>query len=157
MSWQGRRQAPWLDRSIPPDLERRAYHDTVQDGLLDIAAGVYLPLVAGLFYPPPPAGSRVLAIFGLAALLALAHDHLRRRLSYPRTGYVELIPLQPRKLLAGMAVVTLGALAVVLAGLAISGHIGEAAYLYRWVPAWVGAATAGGFFDAARRSGYARH
>ncbi len=71
------------------DIERRVHHAAFQDGLTEMALGIFLMLSGVFTVLRPP-----LVYFALLAALALAVgvERARRRLVYPRTGYVRFAP-----------------------------------------------------------------
>jgi len=134
-------------------IERQVFRDSYQDGLMEILTGVLL-VAAGITFRTAPAPSVVLlALF----VLAPGYKLLKKRFTYPRTGYVELIEEEPKDLLRGMLTFTLIATAVTVLILVILGELRDAAGLYRWTPALVGVVCTGGFLYAASKSGMARY
>lgn len=134
-------------------IERQVFRDSYQDGLMEILAGVLLVAAAITFRT-----TSAMFVVPLAVLvLAPGYKVLKKRFTYPRTGYVELIEDEPKDLLRGMLTFTLIVIAVMVLALVILGDLRDAAGLYRWTPALVGVVCTGGFIYAASKSGLARY
>lgn len=97
------------------ELERKALHTYLQDGLLDIVLGVQLVLLS-LFL-----SNRSLSFVVLWTPLALGSlEALRKRLTYPRVGYVKLP--QPASLVIKVLIACLLGMAFCL-GIAVLGRV----------------------------------
>jgi hypothetical protein len=108
------------------EAPRRAGRYWYEDGLVEIGTGLLFLLLAGLFavealapagaLPPWFSAAGIpLIILGGIVLLGLGLGALKRRLTYPRTGYVAYPPTRPiRKALAAIIGGTVGLLLVLL-------------------------------------------
>jgi hypothetical protein len=108
-------------------IERDIFRDYLQDGLLDLMMGAYLLLI-GLVLGVSTA-FLVLGIF-----FPFLYRALKRRFTYPRTGYVELREGDPGpapRIILGSLLLGLIVLVVVLIAV---GVIGDPAKWYRWMP-----------------------
>jgi hypothetical protein len=133
-------------------IQRSAFRETVLDGLMDLFLGLYLILVSGIL-KTSKAGLIVL----VWVLFVLLIRYLKKRLTYPRIGYVELAdnqPPAPRGLIlvfAGLAV------AVTILALVVSGDIREARQWYGWMPLLLGILFLGVMASVAIGSGLGRY
>ena len=133
-------------------IERNVWRDFCQDGLGDMLLGAHL-LVTGLCLASDNAGFVVFPIIFYTPLL----QGLKKRFSYPRTGYVELRQGDPQPLPA----VILGSLALglvaLVAVLLAAGVLAEPASWYRWMPIMFGIWLAGVFLGLGLRIGLLRY
>lgn len=142
-------------------IRRDAHRELHRDGLTEVAAGVFLFVVA------LATGRPAFYWTYLAALVVLGPGltRLRSRYTYPRIGFAELPREDRRRLGRGMALWVIGAFLVVAAGLAIFGRqggldglggLGDHLAWRRAAPALAGILFAGGFLYLAQRSGLRR-
>ena len=133
-------------------VERTVWRDYFQDGLAEILMGGYL-LLMGLFLRSSSVTPLiVLQVVFFGPLLAA----LKRRVTYPRTGYVKLREGEPGplpKIVLGAAVLGVAALVVVLLALGI---IAQPARWYRWMPIAFGIVLSGVMLGLALRVRLAR-
>lgn len=133
-------------------IERRAFAHFLQDGLAETVFGLFL-VVLGSFMSLTGGVLIALALFMLAAHLA---RKVRKRFVYPRTGYAELRPGEPRRLI--QAVAAFAAIAFVGTGvLIVTGHGSVAGNWYRWLPIFYGLFVSGAFVGLALASGIPRY
>ena len=122
-------------------IERNIFHGIFQDGLVDMLFGLYFALTGlALATDVSIAIAIVLMMFFTPLLLGL-----KKRFTYPRTGYVELRQGDPQPLpwlILGSAIVGLIALVAVLIVVGSIAHPGE---WYRWMPILFGILWAGIF------------
>lgn len=138
------------------EVERRVQRSFYRDGLMEIFLGLYLLLVGGMLNSPWPVGLVVLVIF----LFKPAMEAVKKRLIYPRIGYVKFRPEKessPRDIFA-----VVGILILILAG-SVFGFVkvlgqdhGWTFWFYRFVPAYVGFIMAIGPVSTASRYGIKR-
>ena len=122
-------------------IERNVFRDFCQDGLVDIVFGAFF-LFAGLSLLGgySLSFSMLITVFFVPLLRGL-----KKRFTYPRTGYVELRQGEPGPapwLILGSLVLGLIALVAVLIA---AGVIGDPARWYRWMPIFFGIWLAGIF------------
>jgi hypothetical protein len=123
-------------------IERNIFRDYFQDGLADIIFGAYF-LILGLLLPVGGAIAPFIVLFTFFFVPLL--QALKKRFTYPRTGYVELRQGDPGPLLwlvLGSLVLGLVTLVVVLIAV---GVIADPAQWYRWMPIFFGIWMAGAF------------
>ncbi len=141
-----------LAESNVRQLQRRVYASTIQDGLTEIFVAIMLFTSAGILADP-----KLLAFLGLLLfLLPVAINRLKRRITYPRMGYVELADEPPQRLAWGMFAFTGVVFAAMALLLLIIGRVDEPAAWRKWAPLFAAAAIGGGIHYAAKRSGLAR-
>lgn len=132
-------------------IQRRAYRETMVDGLTDLFLGIYLVLVSGVLKASPG-----LAVFAWLLFVPLIRT-LKKRITYPRIGYVELAE-RPSPAPWGLIPVFAGlALAVTIVALIVSGDIGNARQWYGWMPLLLGIVLLGVMAAVAIGSGLTRY
>lgn len=137
-----------------PDLESitvEAHRHEYADGIREVWVGLLLAVGAlGV------GGRYIGALVPLAALvLAASLPKVRDRFTTPRAGYAEL-PFSGTRLLGGITVYVTAAAVLVIVVMALAGDLATPARRYRWIPALVGVALAGGFIHAASVSRFRR-
>lgn len=134
-------------------IERAVLRDYYQDGLVDIILGAYFLLI-GLALP-----AGVVAPFVVLPMLIFVPllRFLKKRLTYPRTGYATLRDYNPGKLpwiILGSLALGLVVLVVVLIA---NGIIARPARWYSWMPIMFGIWMAGIFLGLGTHTGLVRH
>lgn len=134
-------------------IERNLFRDYCQDGLADTAFGAYFLLIGLLL----PVGALAPFVVFAAAFFVPVVLALKKRFTYPRTGYVELrqSDLQPLPLFIFGSLV-LGLVALVTTLIA-TGVIAQPDQWYRWMPILFGTWLAGVFLGLAVRVGLPRY
>jgi hypothetical protein len=134
-------------------VEQRMWRASQQDGLMEVAIGILLAATA-----------LEIRVTGLTALwivvlvsLAPGLEAIRRRVTYPRIGYVELVQEEPKKTLRGIGVYTIVVFVAMALVFAIFGDIGDWRLWSRWSPTLLGVLLSGGMIYAAGKSGAARY
>ena len=134
-------------------VEQRVWRASQQDGLMEVAIGILLAATA-----------LQIRVTGLIALwivvlvsLAPGLEAIRKRVTYPRIGYVELVQEEPKKTVRGIGVYTIGVYAAMALAFAIFGDIGDWRLWRRWSPTLAGVLFSGGMIFAASKSGAARY
>jgi len=133
-------------------IERNVFRDYFQDGLVDMVFGTY-SLFIGLGLAADSTPFIVFPIVFFAPLLR----GLKKRFTYPRTGYVEFRQGDPQALpwfVLGSLVLGLVALVAVLIAV---GVIAQPDQWYRWMPIFFGICLAGIFLGLALRVGLVRY
>jgi hypothetical protein len=119
-------------------IERNVFRDYLQDGLADMMLGAYF-LFIGLGLASTVTPLIVFPIVFFAPLLL----GLKKRFTYPRTGYVELRQGDPGLVLwFTLGSLVLGLIALV-AVLIAAGVIAQPAQWYRWMPIFFGICLSG--------------
>jgi hypothetical protein len=115
-------------------VERNLFRDYMQDGLVEMMFGTYFFFLGLLL----PRGGLVAWVVLLIVFSAPLFQRLKRRFTYPRTGYVALRQGDPGPVpwfVLGSLVLGLIALVVVLIAI---GAIADPARWYRWMPIFFG-------------------
>jgi hypothetical protein len=131
------------------DIEQRTFRDSQQDGLLELVMGVCMIAISTRLF------SRVLVVM-LVLPVILFHrllEMMRKRYTYPRTGYVKLIPDKPKEVIAGIFLVSVAVLGMLAVVFLIFGQAGDFDLWLRWCPFWGGTVLAGMFGSFASKSG----
>ena len=134
-------------------IERDVYHEYCQDGLADLLIGAFLLLI-GLFLPTGSVAPFIVLPF---LFFAPALQVLKKRLVYPRIGYVELRAGDPQPLpgfILGSLILGLVAFGLLLLSMGI---LAQPAQWYRWMPIMFGIWLAGIFAGLAVRVRLARY
>jgi hypothetical protein len=142
-----------MERIDLKQIERNIFRDYFQDGLSDMMFGAYFLLIGLGLLVGTVAPFIVLPILFFAPALR----GLKKRFTYPRTGYVELRQGDPQTLLwfvLGSLVLGLVALVAVLIA---TGVIVQPAQWYRWMPIFFGIWLTGTFLGLALRVGLAQY
>jgi len=133
--------------------DRLAYRESVQTGLADMLIASFF-IVPGVVVDKPQL--TWLYIIPLI-LLGPAHKALKRRYVEPRLGYADLQAEPPGRLLAGIAIFAMVAIACLGLLLTLFGVVDDPLQWRRWSAALAGLLFAGGLYHAARRSGLRRY
>jgi hypothetical protein len=134
-------------------IERNVFRDYFQDGLADTIFGAYFLLIGLGLLVGTVAPFVVLPILFFAPALR----GLKKRFTYPRTGYAEVRQGDPQPLpwfILGS--LTLGLVALI-AVLIANDIIAQPAQWYRWMPILFGIWLGGIFLGLALRVGLARY
>jgi hypothetical protein len=136
-------------------IEQRVRTATYRDGLTELFAAAVL-LVMALFWISTP------AFVGIAAAFIVLYgwklvEKVKQRITYPRLGYFQEQSEEPGETARGILVFCGVALALVMALIAVSGGITDAAEWRRAAPLLSGLTLAGAFWYLGDRSGLIRH
>ena len=134
-------------------IEQKAFSQSQQDGLMEFVMGICLLAMSTRLF------SRVLiAMFPLAMLLFRpVLNAMRKRFTYPRTGYVKLVEDKPKDAIAGIALITLIVIAVLAVAFILFADVGDFGLWLKWVPVWAGVVLAIMFISLAAKSGTIRY
>jgi hypothetical protein len=135
------------------EIERSAFRDSVQDGVMELAIGICLVAMSARLL------SRILIVtlafpLFLPRVLVLA---LRKRFTYRRIGYVKLIPDKAREVAPGIFLIMLVLIGVMALALLLFGDVGNFDLWVKWFPAMFGAQLAGFFLFLSSKSGLHRY
>ncbi len=136
-------------------MEQKAYRGSEQDGLIDLLTGLSLSLYAIALQTPLP--YFIIGMLAPAILFGPVLKSLRRRFSWPRAGYVKLIPENPRKLVGGIFLVILILIIILAGALLIFGDPTRWDQWVKWFPAFLGTLMSGMFISLLSKSGCARY
>lgn len=135
------------------EIEQKAFRDSQQDGLMEFVMGICLLAMSTRLI------SRVLiGMFPIAMLLFKpALEAMRKRFTYPRIGYVKLIPDKPKDAISGIALITLIVIAVMAVAFILLADIWDFNLWLKWVPVWAGVVLAIMFVSLVSKSGTNRY
>ncbi|MHC4546552.1 MAG: hypothetical protein ACYTDW_19795 [Planctomycetota bacterium] len=135
------------------EIEQKAFRISQQDGLMELVMGICLLAMSTRLF------SRVLiGMFPLAMLLFRpALNAMRKRFTYPRTGYVKLVEDKPKDAIAGIVLTTLIVIAVLTVAFILLADVGDFGLWLKWVPLWAGVVLAIMFISLAAKSGTTRY
>ncbi|UCE41455.1 MAG: hypothetical protein JSV17_00230 [Candidatus Aminicenantes bacterium] len=131
---------------------KKVFKDSLQDGITEILTSILFVFFAITYGKDIFIISAILGIFVLAPGIKV----LKKRFTYPRTGYVELDEDKPKIHFKQMAIFIL-----IVAGLAaisfiLLGSNQDDLTLRQWSPAIAGVICSAGFFYLAHKSGLVR-
>jgi hypothetical protein len=135
------------------NIERKTFADSQQDGLLELVMGICMIAISTRMF------SRVLVVM-LVLPVILFHpllEAMRKRFTYPRIGYVRLIPDKPKEVISGIFLVSVAVAVIMVIVFLIFGDVRNLELWLRWCPFWGGTVMAGMFSSFASRSGAVRH
>ncbi len=135
------------------EIEQKAFRDSQQDGLMEFVMGICLLAMSTRLL------SRVLIVmFPIAMILFRpALNAMRKRFTYPRTGFVKLIPDRPKDAIAGIALITLIIIAVMAIAFILFADVRNFNLWLKWVPLWAGVVLAIMFVSLAAKSATTRY
>ena len=134
-------------------IEKKAYRDSQQDGIMEIVIGLFLISVISALISPKFA----FIYFFLMLILAPVTERLRRRYTYPRIGYARLHTDPPKETAKGIFTYSIAVLVVVvIISFIISGDMASLERCVKWSPAFVGLMMVGAFQYMASKSGSIR-
>ncbi|MHC4109662.1 MAG: hypothetical protein ACYSUY_01220 [Planctomycetota bacterium] len=135
------------------EIEQKAFRISQKDGLMEFVMGICLLAMSTRLF------SRVLIVmFPLAMFLFRpALIAMRKRFTYPRTGYVKLVEDKPKDAIAGITVITLIVIAVLAVAFILLADVGDFGLWLKWVPLWAGVVLAIMFISLAAKSGTTRY
>jgi len=134
-------------------IERKVFADSQQDGLLELVMGICMIAISTRLL------SRVLVVMLVLPVILFAPllETMRRRFTYPRTGYVKLIPDKPGHVVGGIFLVSVVVVGILAVALLVFGRVGDFDLWLRWCPFWGGTVLAGMFSSFASKSGATRN
>ena len=135
------------------EIEKKTFRDCHQDGLLELVMGICMVTMS----------TRLISRF-LVFMLALpvlvfgpVLVAMRKRFTYPRIGYVKLIPDKPKQVLAVIFLITFIVVVVLAVAFFLLGNVRDFNLWMKWVPVWGGVVLAGMFSSFGSKSGCARY
>ena len=135
-----------------PKIEKKAYRDSQQDGLMEVMMGLILMIFGGFFYSPIFAFYILLIIFSGKIV-----EFIRRRYTHPRIGFVKFQKENPKDALAGVFLFELAVIVIMFTLIFISGNVTDYSLWVKWSPLFFGMILVGPFAHAASRSGSVRY
>jgi len=137
------------------NLDRSARRAGYRDGLLEVFAAIVLSVIALAWLASPPFVGIVSAFIVLYGWKAV--EKVKERVTYPRIGYFQERADEPKSTAWGMLVFIVGAFALMIVVVALSGGLSDSAEWRRAAPLVSGLTLAAGFWYAGDHSGLLRH
>lgn len=134
------------------ELEKKAYRDSQQDGLMEVMMGLILMTFGGFFYSPIFAFYILLIVFSGRIV-----EFVRRRYTYPRIGFVKFHREDPKDALTGVLLFELAVIVIMFTLIFISGDVTDYSQWVKWAPLFFGMILVGPFAHAQFRSGNVRY
>ncbi len=130
------------------EIEQKTHRQSQQDGLMELVTGMCLLAMSTRLISP------ILIVMFPISMLAFrpALEALRRRFTYPRIGYVKLIPDKPKDVIAAIAIVTLTVVVAMAVAFALLADVRDFDLWLKWVPLWGGTVLAGMFSSFGSKS-----
>jgi hypothetical protein len=135
------------------EIEQKTHRQSQQDGLMEFVMGLCLLGMSTRLISP------ILIVMFPISMLAFRPtlQALRRRFTYPRIGYVKLIPDKPKDVIAAIAIVTLIVVVAMAVAFALLADVRDFGLWMKWVPLWGGTVLAGMFSSFGSKSGCPRY
>jgi hypothetical protein len=133
-------------------IEKKAYRDSQQDGLMEVMMGLILMTFGGFFYSPIFAFYILLIIFSGKIV-----EFIRRHYTHPRTGFVKLHEKNPKEALTGVFLFEFAVIVIIFTLISIFGDVKDYSQWVKWSPLFFGMILVGPFAHAASRSGSIRY
>ena len=134
------------------EIEKKAYRDSQQDGLMEVMMGVILMTFGGFFYSPIFAFYILLIIFSGKIV-----EFIRRRYTHPRIGFVKFHEENPKDALTGVFLFEFAVIVIMFTLISIVGDVKDYSQWVKWSPLFFGMILVGPFAHAASRSGSVRY
>ncbi len=133
-------------------IEKKAYKDSQQDGLMEVMMGLILMTFGGFFYSPIFAFYILLIVFSGRIVEAI-----RRRYTYPRIGFVKFHRENPKDALTGVFLFELAVIVIMFTLISLFGNVKDYSQWVNWAPLFFGMILVGPFAHAQSRSGSVRY
>ena len=133
-------------------IEKKAYRDSQQDGLMEVMMGLILMTFGGFFYSPIFAFYILLIIFSGKIV-----EFVRRRYTHPRIGFVKFHEENPKDALKGVFLFEFAVIVIIFTLISIFGDVTDYSQWIKWSPLFFGMILVGPFAHAASRSGSIRY
>ncbi|MEA1906744.1 MAG: hypothetical protein U9N12_07310 [Euryarchaeota archaeon] len=134
------------------ELEKKAYQDSQQDGLMEAMMGLILMTFGGFFYSTVFAFYILLIIFSGRIV-----EFVRRRYTYPRIGFVKFHRENPKDALTGVLLFELAVIMIIFTLISVFGNVTDYYSWVNWSPLFIGTILVGPFAHTASRSGNIRY
>jgi hypothetical protein len=134
------------------EIEKNAYRDSQQDGLMEVMMGLILMTFGGFFYSTVFAFYILLIVFSGKIV-----EFVRRRYTYPRIGFVKFREEDPKDALTGVFLFELAVIVIIFTLISISGDVTDYSQWVNWAPLFFGMILVGPFAHAASKSGSVRY
>ncbi len=141
-----------MEKSLDPQqLAREVWRDSLQDGLYELSIGVGMLITALVLQTSLASLVIIIAIIAPPII-----KKLKARITYPRTGYVNL-PDESKKLGRIMILLLGFAVVVILVLVVFWNKTNEKLVIYKWFPLLPAILFQGGFIPTGIKSGLARY
>jgi len=134
------------------ELEKKAYRDFQQDGLMEVMMGLILMTFGGFFYSTVFAFYILLIVFSGKIV-----EFVRRRYTYPRIGFVKFHRVNPKDALTGVFLFEFAVIVIIFTLISLFGNVKDYSSWVNWAPLFFGMIMVGPFAHAASRSGSVRY
>jgi len=133
-------------------IEKKAYRDSQQDGLMEVMMGLILMTFGGFFYSTIFVFYLLLIIFSGRIV-----ESIRRRYTHPRIGFVKFHEENPKDALTGVFLFEFAVIVIIFTLISIFGDVKDFSQWVKWSPLFFGMILVGPFAHAASRSGSIRY
>jgi len=134
------------------EIEKKAYRDSQQDGLMEVMMGLILMTFGGFFYSTVFAFYILLIVFSGKIV-----EFIRRRYTYPRIGFVKFHEENPKDALTGVFLFEFAVIVIIFTLISIFGDVKDYSQWVKWSPLFFGMILVGPFAHAASKSGSIRY
>jgi len=134
------------------EIEKKAYRDSQQDGLMEVIMGLILMIFGGFFYSPIFAFYILLILFSKKIV-----ESIRRRYTHPRIGFVKFHEENRKDALTGVFLLEFAVIIIIFTLISIFGDVKDFSQWVKWSPLFFGMILVGPFAHAASRSGSIRY
>jgi hypothetical protein len=134
------------------EIEKKAYRDSQQDGLMEVMMGLILMTFGGFFYSPIFAFYILLIVFSGKIV-----ESIRRRYTHPRIGFVKFHEENLKDALTGVFLFEFAVIVIIFTLISIFGDVKDYSQWVKWSPLFFGMILVGPFAHAASRSGSIRY
>ena len=134
------------------EIEKKAYRDSQQDGLMEVMMGLILMTFGGFFYSPIFAFYILLIVFAGRIV-----ESIRRRYTHPRIGFVKFHEENPKDALTGVFLFEVAVIVIMFTLISLFGNVKDYSQWVDWSPLFFGMILVGPFAHAQSRSGNVRY
>ncbi|MHC4557703.1 MAG: hypothetical protein ACYTFW_11240 [Planctomycetota bacterium] len=135
------------------EIEQKTFRESQQDGLLELVMGICMVAISTRLFSRLLVGMLALPVILFGPLLFA----MRKRFTYPRIGYVKLIPDKPKEIIRCIFLITLTVIVVMAVAFILFGDVRDFNLWMKWIPAWGGIVLAGMFSSFGSKSGCTRY
>ncbi len=130
------------------ELEKKAYRDSQQDGLMELMMGLILMAFGGFFY------STVFVFYILLILFSgRIVESIRKRYTYPRIGFVKFPQENLKHNLTGVFLFEFAVIVIIFTLISLFGDVTDYSQWVKWSPLFFGMILVGPFAHVASKSG----
>ena len=135
------------------EIEQKTFRESNQDGLLELVMGLCMAAISTRLI------SRILVVMLILPVILFGPVllALRKRYTYPRIGYVKLIPDKPKEVIGAIFLITLIVIVVLAVIFFLLGDVRDFNLWMKWIPLWGGVVLAGMFSSFGSKSGCIRY